>query len=377
MAIFIIGVEKLNNERYFRLYNSKVSENNIRDISEKDLTYLMRGNSNFKVQNAELKDGKIVGITGSLNKIENEICFTVVGAINENGSLAGYRFVDTMGNIYNMKTEETIMFLCGKSILNASVVNGSFIRGINWEIPVIEDKKVSINQKGDKHIYLHVDVHHINYVFSKDMTDYVKSQVPEEFVSDDQFLLYIDSLVYTAYVPEEIYKQFVASVSNKLRVHCNVNGRKGNMMEIQIPYVKKGFLTEFEVLKGIAIDLGSSLEVTLMCSNSKEREDIADIAGYYENVIWNIISDAKSKGMNLKKYFFLGSDVTVFGNMKGALLDYVPCLDGQLKRICQALNLKYTFNWNKSKADGKIRILDYVRLDTVPYGCIVVEMQKR
>ena len=145
MAIFIIGAQKLNNERHFRLYNTKVSENNVRDISEKDLMYLMRGNSNFKVQNAEVQDGKIVGIKGSLNKIENGICITVIGAINENGELAGYRFVDTTGKVYNMKVADAVQFLNGKPIQNASVVNGAYIRGINWEIPVIEDKGTKDN----------------------------------------------------------------------------------------------------------------------------------------------------------------------------------------------------------------------------------------
>ena len=111
MAIFIIGVQKLNNERHFRLFNTKVNENNVRDISEKDLTYLMRGNSNFKVQNAAIKDGKITGTTGSLDKFANEVCYTVIGAINENGNLAGYRFADTMGNVYNMRMEESVQFL--------------------------------------------------------------------------------------------------------------------------------------------------------------------------------------------------------------------------------------------------------------------------
>ena len=167
MAIFIIGVQKLNNERHFRLFNTKVNENNVRDISEKDLTYLMRGNSNFKVQNAAIKDGKITGTTGSLDKFANEVCYTVIGAINENGNLAGYRFADTMGNVYNMRMEESVQFLNGKPIQNASVVNGSYIRGINWEIPVIQDNKSDkVNTKSNavKPIYLHVDARHMNYV---------------------------------------------------------------------------------------------------------------------------------------------------------------------------------------------------------------------
>ena len=376
MAIFIIGVQKLNNERHFRLFNTKVNENNVRDISEKDLTYLMRGNSNFKVQNAAIKDGKIIGTTGSLDKFANEVCYTVIGAINENGNLAGYRFADTMGNVYHMRMEESVQFLNGKPIQNASVVNGSYIRGINWEIPVIQDNKSDkVNTKSNavKPIYLHVDARHMNYVFSKEMKGDVQFKLPEEYISEEQFLIYIDSFVYTAYVPEDIYKHFVSGVREKLRVHCNIFGRKDNMMEIQVPYAKKGFATELEVLNQIASELNAKLEVSLMISNAQKREDIA---GYYENTIWNIISDAKSAGMKMKKYFFLGSDNTVFGNLKGCLLDYLPYLDRQLRNVTQTLGIKYTCNVNKGIANGKIKVIDYVPMDTSPYGCILLEMDK-
>lgn len=376
MAIFIIGVKKLNNDRYFRLFNTKVNENNVRDISEKDLTYLMRGNSNFKVQNAALKDGKIIGTTGSLDKFANEVCYTVIGAINENGSLAGYKFADTMGNVYDMRVEETVQFLNGKPIQNASVVNGSYIRGINWEISVIQDNKVEkSNTKSNvvKPIYLHIDARHMNYVFSKEMKGDIRFKLPEEYISEEQFLIYIDSFIYTAYVPEDIYKHFVSGVLQNLRVHCNILGRKEGMMEIQVPYAKKGFLTELEMLKKIATELNANLDVSLMVSNPQKREDIA---GYYENTIWNIISDAKNVGMKLKKYFFLGSDNTVFGNLKGCLLDYLPYLDRQLRNVTQTLGIKYSCNVNKGIANGKIKVIDYVPMDNSPYGCILLEMDK-
>lgn len=375
MAIFIIGVEKLNNERYFRLFNSKVNENNVRDISEKDLTYLMRGNSNFKVQNAELKDGKITGTTGSLNKVENEVCFTVVGAINQNGNLAGYRFVDTLGNVYNMRIEEAVMFLNGKPIQNASVVNGAFIRGINWEIPVIEDKKGMSNEKDKKlkPIYVHIDVQHMAYRFSKEMTDSVKSQIPEEFVADNQFLVYLQGPVYTIYVPNEIAKEFAGFVRAKLNTHPAFFGKKENMSVIQVAYIKKGFREELTGLQEAAKQCGASIEVLLTRSTDKE---FMDTTGNYENEIWNIISDAKSSGMKLKKYFFLGSDTTVFGNLKGALLSYVNGLDKQLKKICQSLGIKYSMNFSKGTS-SKIKVIDYIAMDTCPYGCILVEMEER
>ena len=167
MAIFIIGANKINSERYFRLYNSKVEDNAVRNIAEKDLIYMMRSNPNFKIQNADYRDGKIVGSTGSLEKIENQICITVIGAINENNSLAGYKFVDTTGRVYNMRTEDALHFLTDKPIQNASVVNGSYLRGINWEIPVIEDKeKVRNKESKKKPAYLHVDLNMMNYKYS-------------------------------------------------------------------------------------------------------------------------------------------------------------------------------------------------------------------
>lgn len=377
MAIFIIGAQKLNNERHFRLYNTKVSENNVRDISEKDLMYLMRGNSNFKVQNAEVKDGKIVGTTGSLNKIENGVCITVIGAINENGELAGYRFVDTTGKVYNMKTPDAVQFLSGKPIQNASVVNGSYIRGINWEIPVIEDKSSKDNTNGNnktKPIYLHIDVQHMNYKFSKDMTAPVQKYLPEEFVDKNQFLVYIEGLVYTAYVPNEIVNQFKTLVRERMRVHCPNFGKGETMTTLQIPYVKKGFGFEIETLKGIAEECGAALEVTLKRGG---KDNYFDTISYYENEIWNIIEDAKDKGMKLKKYFFLGNDSLVVKNMQGALLDYTFDLSRQIQKICESMSLKYTFNYNKGKAEGKIKILDYAPLESCPYGCILVEMEER
>lgn len=377
MAIFIIGVKKLNNDRYFRLYNSKASDNNVRDISEKDLAYLMHGNSNFKVQNAELKGGKITGSTGSLDKIANEVCYTVVGAINENGVLAGYRFVDTMGNVYNMRTEECVRFLSGKPIQNASVVNGSFIRGINWEIPVIEDNKIEKKGKSGsvKPIYLHIDAKYMNYKFSLNMNDYLRKHFAQDELGEGQFLIEIPTFVYKVYVPEDIAKQFTGLVRQRLGQTPNMIGKKDGMVELTIPYVNKGFEAELTELKKAAMECDAEIELTLLYSN---KDNNPEAESYYDTQIWNIVVDARDKGMNLKKFFFLGSDATVVGNLRGALLLYLVGLDSQLKRITSAIGMRYKFNFNKGTEQGKIKIIDYAPIDDgVPYGCILMEISKK
>ena len=140
MPVFIIGSRNINYNKYYKLYNSNVKEEKTRDIEEKDLIYFMRGNPKFKIQNAELQGKRIVGTTGSLDKLENNLCYTIIGSINKNGKIWGYLFVDTLGNEFRKSTKETLQMLRGYPISNASIVQGAFIRGINWEIPCIEDQ---------------------------------------------------------------------------------------------------------------------------------------------------------------------------------------------------------------------------------------------
>ena len=78
MPVFIIGSRNINYNKYYKLYNSNVKEEKTRDIEEKDLIYFMRGNPKFKIQNAELQGKRIVGTTGSLDKLENNLCYTII-----------------------------------------------------------------------------------------------------------------------------------------------------------------------------------------------------------------------------------------------------------------------------------------------------------
>ncbi len=377
MAIFIVGVKKLNNDRYFRLYNTKTVENNIRDISEKDLIYLMQGNSNFRLQNAELKGEKIMGTTGALDKIANEVCYTVVGSIYENGVLAGYRFVDTLGHVYNMRVEESIYFLSSKPILNASVVNGAFIRGINWEIPIIEDNRIEKANKSEtvKHIHLHIDAKYVSYKFSSNLTDNLKKCFKIDSLGDNQFIVEISTFIYTVYVPEMVSKQFSSLVRKSFGQTPDIRGVKDGVVELVIPYLKKGFETELSEFKKIAKECNAEIELTLYCSN---KSTYPERDSYYNTQIWNLVRDARDNGINLKKYFFLGTENLVVGNLRGALLLYMLNLDSQLKQVANTIGMKYKFNFNKGTEQGKIKIVNYAPMnDTVPYGYILLEIEKK
>ena len=145
MAIFIIGVKNLNGQRYFRLLNTSTAPMKTRDMSEEDLMYMLDGNSSFKIENAELspRKDKIVGKTGTLDKIENKNNYVVLSGLTVDGELQGYRVVDSFGLVRDLKLDEAIPFLRDKSIQNASVVDGRFLRGINWEIPMVEKKPIN------------------------------------------------------------------------------------------------------------------------------------------------------------------------------------------------------------------------------------------
>ena len=68
MAIFVIGYKESDNgERYIRLYNDKRKQ--IKDIKESDFRFLI---DDLNIVNAEFKEGKLKGTTGSLEKVKNE-----------------------------------------------------------------------------------------------------------------------------------------------------------------------------------------------------------------------------------------------------------------------------------------------------------------
>lgn len=377
MAIFVIGVKNINNEKYFRLYNTKAKENNIRDIGEKDLMYLMKGNNNFTLENAAIKEGKIVGTTGSLNKIENGICYTILGSYSENNEEAGYIYVDTMGNLYEKDKVSAVQHLQNMPIQNASIVNGFFLRGINWTIPNIKNKNIKEEFKKSgqpKPIYLHVDVNLFNYVFKKNLNDAVKKYVPEEFLEKSQFAIYLENCIYSLYVPNEIVNEFVNKLrENRLTVRQFQKGDK--VSEIRIYYMNMGFLNDFTLISKVAHSLNAYLKVEL--TRSKNTEDL----DYYNSQLWNIVSDSESSGLKMKKYFFLGHDALVVKNLSGYLMYYVPFLDAQLSRVCKPLGIEYraTYKGNSSAKDLNLpfHLLDYAPLEGKPYGCMVMEMRKK
>ena len=140
MAIFIIGAKKINGQRFFRLLNTSTAPMKTRDMNEEDLMYMLDGNSSFHIENAELspRRDKIVGKTGSLEKIENKDSYVVLSGLTMDGELLGYRVVDSYGLVRDLRLKDVIPFLSNKSVQNASIVNGRFLRGINWEIPMFE-----------------------------------------------------------------------------------------------------------------------------------------------------------------------------------------------------------------------------------------------
>ncbi len=379
MAIFVIGVKNINNDRYFRLYNTKAKENNIRDISEKDLMYLMKGNNNFTLENAGIKDGKITGTTGSLNKIENGICYTILGSYSENNEEAGYIYVDTMGNLYEKDKVSAVQHLQNMPIQNASIVNGFFLRGINWTIPNIKNKNIADKSKlssQPKPIFLHVDVNLFNYMFSKKLSEGVKKQVPEEHLEKEQFAIYLENCVYSLYVPNEIVDEFVNQLrANRLTVRQLPKGESTS--EIRIYYMNMGFVNDFTLLTKIAHSMNAYLKIELV--RSKNQEDLSN----YESQIWNIVTGAESEGLKMRKYFFLVNDALVVNNLKGYLLYYVPMLEAQLNRVCKQLGIEYralyksNCNYNPADLKGTFYLTDYAALEGKPYGCILMEMRKK
>ena len=139
MAIFVIGYkENGNGERLVRLYNSEKRQT--RDMKEKDLLFLK---NDLKIMNASVEGKKLKGTTGSLEKVLNQNFFVIVSAKANKDGILGYNIVNIDGKELYVELKDMPFFFRDCTVQNASLVNsgnGTFVRGINWTIPVVEEK---------------------------------------------------------------------------------------------------------------------------------------------------------------------------------------------------------------------------------------------
>ena len=139
MAIFVIGYkENGNGERLVRLYNSERKQT--RDMKEKDLLFLK---NDLKIMNADVEGKKLKGTTGSLEKVLNQNFFVIVSAKANKDGILGYNIVNIDGKELYVELKDMPFFFRDCTVQNASLVNsgnGTFVRGINWTIPVVEEK---------------------------------------------------------------------------------------------------------------------------------------------------------------------------------------------------------------------------------------------
>lgn len=139
MAIFVIGYkEDSNGERLVRLYNSDRKQT--RDMKEKDLLFLK---NDLKIMNADVEGKKLKGTTGSLEKVLNQYFFVIVSAKANKDGILGYNIVNIDGEELYVDLKDMPFFFRDCTVQNASLVNannGTFVRGINWTIPIIEEK---------------------------------------------------------------------------------------------------------------------------------------------------------------------------------------------------------------------------------------------
>lgn len=135
MAIFVIGYKDNGfNERLVRLYNDKKKQ--IKDIKESDLLFLME---DINIVNAELKGKKLKGTTGSLDKVLNEDFSVIIGSVVKGENVVGYRVVNSKGEDILVKLADMPSVFNKSIVQNASLVEGKAVRGINWEIPVVQE----------------------------------------------------------------------------------------------------------------------------------------------------------------------------------------------------------------------------------------------
>lgn len=133
MAIFVIGVYDTADGRYLKLYNDKKGQ--VKRLKESDLIFLM---DNLDIVNVEVKDGKLKGKTGSIEKVKNKDFVVILGSIKQNNTIIGYKIVDSQGQEQKVKVSDISKLFQYNIVQNASLVDGEVVRGIKWEIPVVE-----------------------------------------------------------------------------------------------------------------------------------------------------------------------------------------------------------------------------------------------
>ena len=101
MAIFVIGVYDTADGRYLKLYNDKKGQ--VKRLKESDLIFLM---DNLDIVNVEVKDGKLKGKTGSIEKVKNKDFVVILGSIKQNNTIIGYKIVDSQGQEQKVKVSD-------------------------------------------------------------------------------------------------------------------------------------------------------------------------------------------------------------------------------------------------------------------------------
>lgn len=214
MAIYIIGILENGKDKMIRLYNDK--KNQYRDMKEKDVLFLL-DEETIKIKNADIKENKLVGTTGSLKKITNQNVYTVVGYIGDvDEKPLAYKFVDSNGKVYIVRIVDCIDFFNRNLVQNASIVDNKFIRGINWSIPCVEKRKEEVKKVENKILNFEIAEKNSSYFIN----NYLKNgvlDIPSIFeengqkykvvsVADEAFFEYGASICKHVKFPDSVEK---------------------------------------------------------------------------------------------------------------------------------------------------------------------------
>lgn len=356
MPVFIIGSRNINYNKYYKLYNSNVKEEKTRDIEEKDLIYFMRGNPKFKIQNAELQGKRIVGTTGSLDKLENNLCYTIIGSINKNGKIWGYLFVDTLGNEFRKSTKETLQMLRGYPISNASIVQGTFIRGINWEIPCIEDQNEVEKEKPV--ITVLVDVHLFNMKYQAALKEEYKSYLFRDKLRDMDLFIDLSSFDYGVLCPISVIKEFRTELQENYGINSSILDNSKSDIKLLVEAPNKGLKEDLKMFKSIANKINADIEVQLVYLNEQKFIE------KFDSSVFHIVRGAHANGldfakvMNLKIY----SSMTANRNVRGLIAIGTMGLSKTLSTICKELNISYMKGYSKDTTG-----INYCDVEYMPY----------
>ena len=356
MAIFIIGSRNINYNKYYKLYNSKVKEEKIRDIEEKDLIYFMRSNSKFKIQNAELKGKKIVGTTGSLDKLDNSLCYTIIGSICENGKTWGYVFVDTMGNEYRKSTKDTLQMLSCYPISNASIVQGAFIRGINWEIPCVETRGEIYTKKPK--ITILVDMHLFNMKYQSELTDVQKNSLFRDTLRDKDIFINLASFDYGVLCPISVIKEFRTELQVGYGINSTILDNSTSNIKLLVDSPNKGLKGDLIIFKDVAEKINADIEVKLVYLNERAFTEKLDES------VFNIVRSASANGFDFASALHLSiySSMAASRNIRGLISIATLGLSNTLSMICNNLNIPYIKGYSKDNTG-----ITYCDAEYIPY----------